>query len=119
MSETGPYRGGCHCGRVTFEATVDLDHVATCNCSRCAKLGWMITFTPAEKFTLLSGEDDLVEYRFNRMVIRHMFCGTCGIESFSRGTGPNGQPMVAVNVRCLEGVDPDSLKPVMYDGKSR
>ena len=33
--------------------------------------------------------------------------------------GPDGTPMVAINIRCLEGVDPDALKPTRFDGRSR
>ena len=32
-----------------------------------------------------SGLDDLVDYRFNKHVIHHVFCRTCGVESFARG----------------------------------
>jgi hypothetical protein len=41
------------------------------------------------------------------------------MESFARATGPDGTPMVAINVRCLEGVDPYSLEPTRFDGRSR
>ncbi|MGG2475837.1 GFA family protein, partial [Rhizobium sp. BR5] len=27
----------------------------------------------------------------------HLFCSTCGIESFAYADGPDGTPMVAVN----------------------
>lgn len=108
--------GGCHCGRVRFKATVDLATTMTCNCSICQKSGTILTFAPAERFTLLSGEADLTEYRFNKKVIHHLFCKTCGVRSFGRGTGPDGSEMVAINVRCLDGVDPDTLTPHKYDG---
>jgi hypothetical protein len=47
-----------------------------------------------------------------------MFCATCGIQSFSRGRGPDGKEMVAINVRCLDGVDPDSLKVKKFNGRA-
>jgi len=31
--------GGCHCGRVRFQAQVDLDLLSQCNCSICTKKG--------------------------------------------------------------------------------
>ena len=78
-----------------------------------------MTFAPADGFTLLSGADNLTEYRFNREVVRHLFCKTCGIESFARGVPPNGKAeMAAINVRCLDGVDLASLQPRQFDGKS-
>jgi hypothetical protein len=112
------YSGGCQCGAVRYEATVDLDNTVSCNCSRCGKLGSILGFTPEENFTLLSGTDSLTEYRFNRQVIEHQFCKVCGIQPFARSSMPDGKKMVAVNVRCLDGVEPDELKPTKYDGRN-
>ena len=51
-------------------------------------------------------------------MIDHQFCSVCGIQSFSRGKGPDGRAMVAINVRCLDGIDPHELKPEKIDGRS-
>jgi hypothetical protein len=118
VGEAMTYTGGCHCGKVRYEASVDLDQAMSCNCSRCSKLGWILTFTPAQNFKLLSGENELTDYLFNKHVIHHLFCSTCGIESFARGTAPDGSAMVAVNVRCLDEVDSGALNPTPVDGKS-
>jgi len=112
------YSGSCQCGAVRYEATVDLDNTISCNCSRCGRLGSILTFTPEENFNLVGGEDHLTEYLFNRHAIRHLFCRVCGIQSFARGSTPDGKAMIAVNARCLEGVDPDALDPRKVDGKS-
>jgi hypothetical protein len=112
------HSGGCQCGRVRYEVEVGLDDTITCNCSRCGKLGSVLTFAPAQAFTLLSGEDALTEYRFNTGKIVHTFCATCGIESFARGTAPNGAEMAAINVRCLDGVDVFALEPTEVNGKA-
>jgi hypothetical protein len=113
------YHGGCQCGAVKYEVDADLDRTITCNCSRCQKLGSVLTFTPADKFTLLSGEQYLTEYLFNKHAIRHLFCKVCGIESFARGAMPDGSPMVAVNANCLDGIEPRGLKSHHYDGRSK
>jgi hypothetical protein len=113
------YHGGCQCGAVKYEVDADLDRTITCNCSRCQKLGSVLTFTPADKFTLLSGEQYLTEYLFNKHAIRHLFCKVCGIESFACGAMPDGSPMVAVNANCLDGVEPRELKSHHYDGRSK
>lgn len=113
------YEGGCHCGAVRYDVTADLDGAMTCNCSRCSKLGSILTFAPASAFTLRSGADGLTDYQFNRKVIHHLFCSTCGIESFARGKNPkDGSDMIAVNIRCLDGVDLDALTPKRVDGRS-
>lgn len=113
------YHGSCQCGAVSYEVSVDLGNTITCNCSRCQRMGFVLSFAPAESFRLLAGSDDLTEYRFGSRSIRHLFCRTCGVESFARGTMPNGSAVVAVNVNCLDGVEPRELKSQHVDGRSR
>ena len=113
------HKGSCHCGNVKYEVTLDLAKpVIACNCSMCARSGTLLSFVPSSAFTLLSGEDALRDYQFNRKMIHHLFCTSCGIKPFARGKMPDGSPMVAVNVRCLEGVDVEKLSLHQYDGKS-
>jgi len=112
--------GSCHCGKVRYEVAIDLDQpVISCNCSMCGRSGTLLSFVPAPQFSLLSGEEALRDYEFNRHAIHHLFCTTCGIKPFARGKMPDGTPMVAVNVRCLEEVDLDALNVQKFDGKSR
>ena len=49
------FEGGCHCGKVRFRVTADLDHVSECNCSMCAKKGYVHLIVPPEQFALVSG----------------------------------------------------------------
>ncbi len=112
------YTGGCHCGKVRFEVDADLSQTVVCNCSICEKTGSILTFVPGSKFKLVSGADALTDYQFNKKIIHHLFCSTCGIRSFARATQPDGGEGVAINVRCLDGVDLESLKPSHFDGKS-
>ena len=119
MPDATTYQGSCHCGKVRYEVTTDLASVIACNCSMCSRAGTLLTFVPAEQFKLLSGEDNVTNYKFNKHVIHHVFCSTCGIKSFARGVGQGGKEMRAINVRCLDGVDLDSLAIKKVDGKSR
>jgi hypothetical protein len=114
------YTGGCQCGKVRYDVTLDLSNpVVACNCSRCGRLGSLLTFAPADDFKLLSGEGGLTDYQFNKHVILHLFCSTCGIESFARGKRPtDGADVIAVNARCLDGVDVDALEVKKVDGRS-
>jgi hypothetical protein len=118
MGEMRVLTGGCHCGLVRFETTLDLDHVIACNCSICTKKGLLLAFVPSERFALRAGEDQLSDYQFNRKVIHHEFCPVCGVEAFARGTGPDGKPMVAVNVRCLDDCDISAIDAKPFDGRS-
>jgi hypothetical protein len=114
------YTGSCQCGAVAFEAKLSLDNPVTCNCSRCQRLGSVLVFTPRDSFRLLRGQENLTEYLFNKQVIRHTFCKTCGIEGFAFAPAPDGTPMAAVNVNVLDGVDPRDVasRAHHYDGRS-
>jgi hypothetical protein len=118
MAFAKTYSGGCHCGEVRYETTTDLAIVGSCNCSICMKRGALWTFVSPDQFALRSGEDCLTDYQFNKRVIHHLFCSVCGVGSFSRGKKPDGSEMVAINVRCLDGVDVAALTLKPVDGKS-
>jgi hypothetical protein len=115
---TEHHSGACQCGAVAFDVTIDLSSTLTCNCSRCRRLGTILAFAPWDAFTLKQGEDATTTYQFNKHVIDHKFCKTCGVQSYSRGVGRDGKPVAAINVRCLDGVDLDALKPKHWDGAS-
>lgn len=112
------HTGGCHCGKVSFDVDGDIDQAHDCNCSMCSKRGGLLWFVPRDALTLKTPEADLGTYRFNKGRIDHHFCPSCGVSPFSEGRNPDGSAMAAVNVRCLEGVDPASLKVVPVDGRS-
>jgi hypothetical protein len=114
--EKQSYRGGCHCGRIRFEITTDLTRASQCNCSICTKKGYLHHMVSPADFRLISGADDLATYQFGTMAARHQFCKHCGIAPFYR---PRANPAnYMVNVRCLEGVDLESLSIVQFDGRS-
>lgn len=113
------HQGGCHCGAIRYSVEVDpTAESLTCNCSMCGRSGAYLQFVPADKFTLEKGADNLQDYQFNRHVIHHVFCKTCGIKSFARGEGPRG-PTVAINMRCLDGINTFDLPTKQFDGRSR
>jgi hypothetical protein len=108
--------GGCHCGRVRFRVTGDLSRVTYCNCSICAKKGFLHLIVPQDQFELISGKDDLTTYQFNTKVAKHTFCKHCGMHPFYV---PRSDPdKIDVNVRCLDGVDLDKISVKTFDGRS-
>jgi hypothetical protein len=112
------YSGGCHCGKVRYRATTDLARVTECNCSHCEKVGYLLTFVSPEHFTLESGQNELIDYQFNRHLIHHTFCKSCGVKAFATGSKPtDGSPVYAVNVRCLDGVDLTTITRTPFDGR--
>jgi hypothetical protein len=114
MPEQQTYRGQCHCGAVRYTANTDLGAMGDCNCSRCRRLGWVLQSVPAANFVLESGEDNLTLYRFNTETIEHLFCKTCGIESFSRGQDGQGRPLYMINVNCLENAPKLDLSTITH-----
>ena len=111
------YTGTCQCGSIAYQVQADLDQTMTCNCSRCQRMGFVLTMVPKADFTLTS-DGPVTEYLFHRKAIQHRFCPTCGVESYALGKGPDGAEMVAVNVNCLAGVDPRALDSKAMDGAS-
>ena len=112
------HKGSCHCGRIAFEVDGEIDSGLACNCSMCSRKGSLLWFVPRGKLRLLTPESDLATYRFNKHVIQHHFCPDCGIHPFGEGRDRNGNAMAAVNLRCIEGLDPDSIPVKRFDGRS-
>ena len=110
------YQGGCHCGAVRFEVEADAEpEVEDCNCSICAKSGFLHLIVPQSHFKLLSGSEVLQTYTFNTGAAQHKFCGVCGIKSFYiPRSNPDG---VDVNIRCLD-TPPENMKVVKFDGQN-
>jgi hypothetical protein len=96
--------------RVRLRARTALE----CNCSICAKKGFVNLIVPPEDFVLLAGEVDLATYRFNTGTAAHRFCRECGIHPFSR---PRSHPgAYDVNARCLDAGF-DWLERTPFDGQ--
>ena len=113
------YTGSCHCGAVTFQAELDISQVIACNCSICSRTGWRLAFCSADDFELIQGEAELRDYQFAKKHIHHTFCSRCGVRPFSYGANPDGSGTTySINVRCLDGVDAESLSTSHYDGAS-
>ena len=113
------HEGGCHCGKIEFTLEGDIDSVIECNCSICRKRGHLLAFFPRSAMLLKTPDADIASYTFNRHAIRHRFCPTCGVGPFGEGTHPKtGEATVAINVRCLPGVDLASLTVIPFDGAS-
>jgi hypothetical protein len=112
------YHGSCHCGKVRFEVDGAINGALECNCSICGRRGSLLWFVPRHSLHLHGAEEDIGTYTFNKGVIKHRFCPACGIHTFGEGTDPKGNAMAAINIRCLEGVDLDSIPVEKFDGRS-
>jgi hypothetical protein len=110
------YTGGCHCGRIRFEAEGELQEVTECNCTICAKAGYLHWMLPREQFKLLTPEDQISTYIWHTGTARHYFCPVCGVSPFRRPRRFPGGERVSVNARCLDGVEVAQLRRRFFDG---
>ena len=112
------HKGGCHCGKVRFEADFDVAEGTTkCNCSICSKARlWGFRVRP-EAFRLISGEGDLSDYQFNSNSCHHLFCKHCGVRAFEWSDIPQaGGKYYSVQTLCLDDLDVDAVMnaPIRY-----
>jgi hypothetical protein len=75
--------GGCHCGRITYEAEVDPAKVLICHCTDCQSLSGgafrTVVRVPTNAFRLLSGEPKIyVKHADSGNKLVQAFCGECG-----------------------------------------
>lgn len=110
--------GGCHCKKVRYEATGDFTNAITCNCSHCQIKGLVLSFVPADQFTITEGEESLTDYYFNKHHIRHRFCSTCGVEPFGFGKDQEGNAVAAINVRTIDNNFFDQVVPTPFEGRN-
>ncbi|MCX4188035.1 GFA family protein [Methylophaga sp. OBS4] len=110
------YKGSCHCGNIQFEVEGDLDSAFACNCSICSRKGTLLWFVPHTQFHLLTPEQNISTYTFNKKVIQHRFCPTCGIHPFEEGSDKDGKQTAAINIRCLDDIDLNSITVKHFNG---
>ena len=98
--ELTSYRANCHCGDVTFTVTLPslTDHeVMSCNCSICARNGYLFVYPELKNMLFHSGYDHLKSYSFGAKRIAHKFCPICG-SSIIETDHSGGKQFMGVNV---------------------
>jgi hypothetical protein len=101
------YKGSCHCGKVQFEVDLELDHVRVCDCSLCRKRGALNYRVEEADLRIITPLEEMTLYQWHTKTAKDYFCPCCGILPFRR---PRTAPELwTVNVRCLDGVDPNSI----------
>lgn len=112
------YKGSCHCGNCAFEVDGELTGAVACNCSICSRRASLLWCLPRDRLRLLTPQEHLATYTFNRHAIAHRFCRNCGIHPYGEDVEASGERMVYVNLRCLENVDIASVPVQDFDGRS-
>lgn len=89
-----------------------------CNCSICTKLGVTGQLVKPAALTVLAGEDQLASYSFRDPNAQRCFCKRCGTHVFGRGDlEVLGGPFVSININTLDGIEPNDLHVVYWDGR--
>jgi len=112
------HRGSCHCGKVAIEFESDIQGGLSCNCSICSRSGAVLAFLPRDAVKVTAAPDAQTTYTFNKHVIQHKFCKTCGIKVIGEGVDPKGSQITAINLRCVEGLDLDKLPIQHFNGRA-
>ena len=84
--------GGCHCGYITYEATVDAERVGVCHCTDCQTFSGSAFRTgvlaPKDQFRLLGGEPKIYAKTAQSGARRaQAFCPECGTHVYAFAAG--------------------------------
>lgn len=98
------YQGSCQCGKVRFEADIDLNAgTRQCHCWICSRAKVWETLVEPEDFRLLAGEAELSNPPFGARRCQYRVCRTCGVASFGRGyRETTGGEYVSIAAACLD-----------------
>ena len=105
--------GSCHCGDLTYRATIDPDKVLVCHCTDCQSISgspyrWF-SITAEENYELLTGEPKTYKKIADSGDISlQVFCPNCASPLYStvEKEGPRN-----FNVRIGTANERDQLKP--------
>jgi len=112
------HQGSCHCGKIRFDVDGEIAGAMACNCSICSRKGALMWFVPRDQLQLQTPAGDLSTYTFNKHIIQHHFCASCGIHPFGEAVDPQGNKMAAVNLRCIDGIDLAAIPVRHFDGRA-
>ena len=119
------HRGSCHCGAVRFEIDAEIGHVRVCDCSVCRRRGGLMFRVAAGALRILTPMDALHIYRWGSQTAEDYVCRTCGILPFRKPSQRTADEIDAgvlpfdgwsINVRCIDGIDLNSLPIVRIAG---
>jgi hypothetical protein len=95
-----PVTGSCHCGKVRIEVPAAPEWLASCNCSVCTKLAWLVAYYPDDGGVRVEGETERYIWGDRMIALHH--CPVCGAGTHWDSTGES-YGRVGVNARLLDG----------------
>src|SRR5262245_31401536 len=103
----------CHCGAIRLDVDAEMARLHECNCSTCARSGFIHWKVPVEAVRLVTRKCRLSTYLWRDADAGHHFCPTCGTPMLRTGY----RDRISVNARGLEGVDIFELEVSRHDGR--
>lgn len=105
--------GGCHCGKIAYEAEIDPDTVWICHCRDCQSLTGTayraVVQTPAASFRILRGQPRTYIKTADSGIKRaHHFCADCGSPIYGSAVGDS--PTYSLRIGTIE--QRPALRPV-------
>jgi hypothetical protein len=96
--------GRCHCGKISFSATVDPESVRICHCADCQNLSgtaFRVTVrAAADAFTLLTGTPKVyIKTADSGNKRAHSFCPDCGTPIYA--AAPENPPTYSLRLGTL------------------
>jgi hypothetical protein len=95
--------GGCHCGRISYEADIDPDKVGVCHCTDCQTLSGSpyraSVPAPAATFKLRGSPKTYIKTADSGTRRVHAFCPECGSPVYSSAI--SDPPFYSLRVGCL------------------
>ena len=104
--------GSCHCGKVRIAVPGAPEWLASCNCSLCTRLGWLVAYYPDDGSVRIEGET--VPYVWGDRMIAIHHCPACGSGKHWDSTGES-YGRVGINARLLDGFAVEEGK-ALFDG---
>jgi hypothetical protein len=112
------HRGGCHCGAIRYEVTIDARNGSRCNCSICHKVAQLGGIVVPDAFKLTAGAESITKYSWGAKCGTRSFCKHCGIHCFGDGHLKElGGDFVSINYNSLDDVDPLDVNVAYWDGR--
>lgn len=105
------YHGSCHCGAISFAATLDLSQgTRKCNCRLCWKQRmWKTNRVDIADFTL-NAETGAMRGFAGKHQATHNFCGRCGISTHTHVIRPEaGENYVVIQIGSFDDMPIEDL----------
>jgi hypothetical protein len=95
--------GQCHCGAISFTASIDPAKVVACHCADCQSFSGApyraVAFATAENFHMTGTAQHYVKIAASGNPRAQGFCGNCGTQIYT--TEPDAPKLYGIRLGCV------------------